>query len=172
MDICSFRDRISGHFVTSNVIQLELVFEHRNYLPLLGIIFAIADLTMLVCQRYFTDKKYILVVIPSVILPLFATSTAIQAYTWGDPIRLAQKIVRLEPESRRAWLQYASAYYQQYNRTKDIQYLQQTAIVTEEALKRFPDDASLAGNTVLFKSLAVKIQDKDWQYYSRKLPFR
>ena len=103
------------------------------------------------------------------ILPLFATSTAIQAYTWGDPIRLAQKIVRLEPESRRAWLQYASAYYQQYNRTKETQYLQQTVIVTEDALKRFPGDASLAGNAVLFKSLAGKIQDKDWQYYYQTL---
>src|SRR5690606_20760975 len=36
-----------GHFVTSNVIALELAFEHRNHFPLVGIVLAVGDLLAL-----------------------------------------------------------------------------------------------------------------------------
>lgn len=159
----------AGHFVSSNVIPLELVFEHRNYLPLLGIILAVADLLLMIKKRYFNDQNFVLTTVSSLVLSLFAVSTTVQAYTWGDPIRLAQKMVRLEPESRRAWMQYTGSYYQLYNRTKNKYYLQQAAHIAEQAQQNFPDDASLAGNQVLFKSMAGMAKDQDWQEYYQSL---
>lgn len=162
----------AGHFLASNVVVLELVFEHRNYLPLLGIILAVTDLFLMIKKRYFNDRKYIGSIVQSLILLLFAISTTVQAYTWGDSIRLAQKMVRLEPDSKRAWMQYTGTYYQLYNRTKDKYYLQQAAHIAEQAQQNFPDDASLAGNQVLFKSMVGGVRDQDWQeyYYALKAP--
>src|SRR3546814_1078012 len=41
----------AGHFITSNVPNLELAFEHRNHLPLIGTVLAIGDLLALAMQR-------------------------------------------------------------------------------------------------------------------------
>lgn len=158
-----------GHFVSSNVIPLELVFEHRNYLPLLGIILAVTDLFLMLRQQYFSNNKYVFFTVPSLVLILFAVSTTVQSYTWGDPIRLVQKMVRLEPDSRRAWMQYTGMYYQLYNRTKQKDYLINAAHVAEQAQQKFPNDVSLAGNRVLFKTMAGLVQDQDWQEYYEAL---
>src|SRR5690606_31762751 len=41
----------AGHFVTSNVLGLELAFEHRNHFPLIGVVLAMGDLLATAARR-------------------------------------------------------------------------------------------------------------------------
>lgn len=89
---------LAGHFVTSNVIGLELVFEHRNHFPMIGVILAVVDLASRLPRR---------VAIGVLVLALAgcAAGTLVRAHTWGDELRLARKSVELAPNSGRAWME-------------------------------------------------------------------
>ncbi|HRO64130.1 hypothetical protein [Thermomonas sp.] len=93
----------AGHFMTSNVIGLELVFEHRNQLPLVGIVLAATDLITLVIQRLKLGKLPIYTACALAIVGLFA-GTWTRASIWGNPTRFAKAAPRLAPQSPRAWM--------------------------------------------------------------------
>lgn len=153
----------AGHFLTSNIIGLELIFEHRNHLPLIGILLAIFDLLCLMCEKYNISLKIKL--IGYGLIPLFCiASTASLAYIWGDGVRLGQKMTQAEPTSVRAWNQYATVHFRGYNQTKDKTELLKAIAVTEEA-KRYIQSASLDGNIIIYKSLLQIDSIQDWQSY-------
>lgn len=87
------------HVLTSNVIPLELAFEHRNYLALLGILLAFAEPFAALGKRLHPDARLTLAVLP--VLGL-ATLCAIQSATWGAPMRLAWTLENRNPDSPRA----------------------------------------------------------------------
>lgn len=89
----------ASHFLTSNVAALELVFEHRNYAALLGVLLAVAA----VIQRIpaITGSR-ILPLASSVILVGLLAMTLIRSASWGDPINLAIELANRNPTSSRA----------------------------------------------------------------------
>ncbi|MBZ0088495.1 MAG: hypothetical protein K8F33_10440 [Thermomonas sp.] len=93
----------AGHFMTSNVIGLELVFEHRNQLPLIGIVLAVADLIALLAQRLEPRRIPVYAACALLVAGLGAGTWA-RASIWGDPTRFAETAPRLAPQSPRAWM--------------------------------------------------------------------
>lgn len=92
----------SGHFITSNVLDLELVFEHRNHLPMLGIVLTTGDLLARIAPSRGLDMR-IPIGIGATFLVVLACTTMWRAHSWNDPLRLAQAAVRSAPQSARAW---------------------------------------------------------------------
>ncbi|TKR29808.1 hypothetical protein FCE95_16990 [Luteimonas gilva] len=88
-----------GHALTSNVVPLELAFEHRNYLALLGILIAIAQIFARIGARLNTDARRTLA---TAALAGLAALSIIQASTWGEPMRLATALASRNPDSPRA----------------------------------------------------------------------
>lgn len=88
-----------AHFLTSNVVPLELAFEHRNYLALLGILLALADLVRRLPVR---DGPAILRAGVMVVILGCGSLTLLRAATWGDPFLLAYDLVAINPDSPRA----------------------------------------------------------------------
>lgn len=88
-----------GHSLTSNVIPLELAFEHRNYLPLLGILLALVQPACWIGRHLSSRARSIAAAAPVLVL---AAICAAQAATWGDPLRLAQALEDRNPDSQRA----------------------------------------------------------------------
>lgn len=86
----------AGHFLTSNVVPLEHAFEHRNYLPLLGVLLALAGLF----QRF--DQQRAVQGLAVVAVLAFAFVTGIRSLTWGNPLMLAAEHVAVNPLSARA----------------------------------------------------------------------
>jgi len=152
-----------GHFITSNVIALELVFEHRNYFPLIGVVLAVGDLLRLCWQRFGLGRR-------AASLGLFAgmallgTVTLSHAYTWGDPVRHAEKLVELLPDSTRAWTQLGGAHFDLYNKTKDDAHLVKAIEANEAGLQQVTA-SSLASNLVIYKTLLGTVTDADWQRF-------
>lgn len=96
-----------AHALTSGPIALELVFEHRNYPALFGVVLAVADLLQLVSQR--TGARSIGLIATILILNL-GFLTGLRALTWSSPFQLASALVDANPGSSRAALDLARRY--------------------------------------------------------------
>lgn len=97
-----------AHTLTSNVIPLELAFEHRNYLALLGILLALVQPLCLLGQRLHADTRISLTLLPVLAL---ACLCWIQASTWGDPMRLAWALENRNQSSIRASYSLGERFY-------------------------------------------------------------
>jgi protein O-mannosyl-transferase len=96
-----------ANVLTSSPLALELVFEHRNYPALFGVILAVADLFWLMSQR--VDPRFPAIVAVVVVLN-FGFLTVLRAATWGSPLLLAQTLTEINPGSARAALDLARRY--------------------------------------------------------------
>lgn len=90
---------LAAHTLTSNVIPLELAFEHRNYLALLGVLIAIADLVARPLQGIGRNTRTFLAI---ALVVSMAGLTRLEAMTWGEPMRLATTLASRNPDSGRA----------------------------------------------------------------------
>ena len=88
----------AAHLLTSNVIALELVFEHRNYFALLGVLLALAD----VMRRIPASRSMVPPIVVGAVIVGIALLGSIRAATWGDPLVLATSLAARNPQSTRA----------------------------------------------------------------------
>lgn len=96
LGICWF---FMGHALTSNVWPLELVFEHRNYLALLGVLIAVSQILAAMTAPLSQEVRRIAGVS---LLTFLAFLCALQVNTWAEPFRLAMALATRNPESARA----------------------------------------------------------------------
>lgn len=89
-----------GHALESSVFALELVFEHRNYLPSFGILLPL--MYYLVSPDIHTPTKKLRRIIAFIFLLIFATITYIRAHDWGNPLQAKLMEVEHHPNSVRA----------------------------------------------------------------------
>jgi hypothetical protein len=91
---------LMGHLLESTVLPLELYFEHRNYLPMLGIVFA-------GCYWAFSTTTALRRIAPAglaLYLILESAVTVTAAKTWGDETLIANVWAHEHPGSPRAQL--------------------------------------------------------------------
>lgn len=97
----------ASHLITSAPLALELVFEHRNYLALLGPLLVVAELVRwLVSIR---KHAVAFVLVGACILGL-AFATFLRSSVWGSPALFANSAVIDNKESSRASYELASIY--------------------------------------------------------------
>ncbi|MEO7067464.1 MAG: hypothetical protein ABI114_11185 [Rhodanobacter sp.] len=93
-----------AHALTSSPLPLELVFEHRNYPALFGILLAAADLIWLGCRRAHPRLPAVLAVVFILNLGFL---TVLRASTWGNQLQLSMTLTQDNPGSPRASLDLA-----------------------------------------------------------------
>ncbi len=89
----------ASHLLTSNVVPLELAFEHRNYLAIGGIALALVQPLMALMRGWTAEARCTVVVI---LLSFVAAMGWVQVQTWADPMRLALTLSNRNPDSSRA----------------------------------------------------------------------
>jgi hypothetical protein len=95
----------AGHLLTATVIPLDLVFEHRNYFPSIGVLLAVIALAG---TMPLTGRLRSLAAVAGCLLAFNAAQvTARRAYDWGDGWRFALSEAEHRPLSSNA--QYALA---------------------------------------------------------------
>lgn len=95
-----------GHLLESTTIPIELYFEHRNYMPMLGIIFFIVYLVIsssLLKRLYKISLLFFLTMILCLI-------TKVESDLWGNPVAAITIWAHENPGSVRARLAVTSAY--------------------------------------------------------------
>lgn len=95
----------AGHSMTATIVPLELVFEHRNYFPSIGLLLAGASLLAL---EPLVRAPRVALTACAGFLMLFALTTLLRAQEWSHPLRLAYSEALKRPASSRA--QYALAH--------------------------------------------------------------
>ncbi len=96
-----------AHLITSAPLSLELVFEHRNYPSLFGILLAVVDLIWWATRSAHPRLPAILGTVFIVSLGFF---TVLRAATWGNPLQLALTLAHDNPTSPRASYDLARLY--------------------------------------------------------------
>ncbi len=131
--VCWF---LAGHLLESTIIPLELYFEHRNYLPLIGPVYALTigagRLINAAAMRYAVIGVYL-----AMQLVILAQTTQL----WGDSVKSAYYWAEKEPDSIRA----AQFLAQQLMLDHRLPAAKQAL---ERALVSHPDDAALLLQTV------------------------
>lgn len=95
-----------GHLLESlTFIPLEIYFEHRNYFPMIGLLFALSYLSV----HYIGKLKLFLYFYIFILVLLFSFITYNNAKLWGDDVLLAYTWARENPSSVRSQ-QLASKY--------------------------------------------------------------
>ena len=86
----------AGHALESTIFGLDLMYEHRNYLPSLGII-------LIGCWAALKLENHrLLVLAGAVFVSVFAGATALRTQAWGDEGQLYHAFVQARPNSVRA----------------------------------------------------------------------
>lgn len=93
----------AGHLLESTVIPLEIAHEHRNYLPVFGLIFSSCYVLLENSPRDLSRR--LLVGFAAVYWVLLSAVTFARAEQWGNPLTLSAEEVENHPESERAQLQ-------------------------------------------------------------------
>ncbi len=88
-----------GHVLESTIIPLELMFEHRNYLPSCGLLIALAGCADSV--RTGPASVYVLLGV-SALMGAFAYMTAIAAYAWASEETMYAHFYQAHPTSPHA----------------------------------------------------------------------
>ena len=97
----------AAHLITSNVVPLELVFEHRNYFAVLGILLAVSDLFFRLPSDSDTRLRVLIV---AIVLVGALLLTLIRSAGWGNPLMLALDLAAKNPDSPRASMDLGEQY--------------------------------------------------------------
>ncbi|HZW18983.1 MAG TPA: hypothetical protein VFF71_09290 [Luteimonas sp.] len=159
-----------AHLLTSNVISLELAFEHRNYFALLGVLLAIADLIRRIPMRDGPALKYTAV---ALVVVAFGFLGTIRAATWGDPLRLAMDLVAKAPKSSRASSDLATLYIGMSNSNPDSPFFDLGRREFERG-SRLPNASPLPeqGLILMAATTGRPVDDAWWQRLIQKLRTR
>lgn len=99
---------LAAHLLTSNVIPLELAFEHRNYIALLGIAWSV---TSLAAEWACSLSRAARTALCGVVLLALGTGCLAETVAWGNPARLAFTLEGRAPTSPRATYALGSVLY-------------------------------------------------------------
>lgn len=152
----------AGHFIASNVLGLELVFEHRNHFPLIGALLAMGDLAVLAFERMgvraLPGRVALILLVASL-----AAMTGMRAFAWGDPMRLALQNVAGAPHSERAWLMLSGAYIDKSGGEPDSPWFDKAIEANQEGLKATGlASPPMYSNKVIYKTIRGDVSPADW----------
>lgn len=157
----------AGHFVTSNVIGLEMAFEHRNHFPLIGAALALGDLAWAAWPQG-RRARWLATTLVVGVLAAAGAATLTRAYAWGEPLRFARYSVGLAPDSERPWLALAELHASRSGMQPNSPALQQAIDVLNTASKRL-DSPLVHGNLVSYKTMQGTVTPADWGRLLQKL---
>ncbi|MFZ5656951.1 MAG: hypothetical protein ACOY37_07850 [Pseudomonadota bacterium] len=152
----------AGHALTSNVLNLELAFEHRNHLPLIGIVLAATDLGWGLGEYFRHEHRVVRTGLVVGILVALSTGTWVRARAWGEPVRFALHTLDNAPRSPRAWMELGAAYVERSGgRTDSPDFAR--AIETNEHGARLTGSPPMWSNVILYKARQGGVPAEDWR---------
>jgi hypothetical protein len=157
----------AGHFVTSNVLNLELAFEHRNHFPLVGAVIALGDLVAVARARW-PRQRLIATAVAASLVCAAASATAVRAHAWGEPTRFAEYGVELAPYSVRAWTDLCTHYFDMNRGVRDSPYIDRAIATCREGAAR-TGSPLLLFDVIIYKTFKGSPTESDWPPFIRSL---
>lgn len=159
----------SAHVITSNVIGLELAFEHRNHFALIGAVLAIGSLIASVSGRLPLPASARFAASVSVLAMLVAT-TAIRAKSWEDKVSLARTSAKYAPQSARAWVELCAAHFEiGGGPVPGNTHLDEAITACHSGTALAPHSLNNAALLIVLKTLRGDIAPEDWNRFQHRL---
>ena len=95
---------LAGQVMTATFIPLELVFEHREYLPSLGLYVALFGTLIVLAARHARRRLVAAAVVA--IIALYGAALGLRSTDWSNPVRQLAIAARDHPDSPRATYSY------------------------------------------------------------------
>ena len=168
--------------LTGTILPLELIYEHRNYFASFGLLLTVipwltapssvwyrkTGLTSADAQNY-ENNRWAFARLPMALpryalltglLLCWAALTAITAYAWGNPLRLAEDLASRAPQSPRAEYELGRTYiiYSHYDRSSPFTEL---AYPPLERAAKLPDSSILPEQALIFMNSRMHLPLKD-----------
>ncbi|HEY5802373.1 MAG TPA: hypothetical protein VIT90_01585 [Lysobacter sp.] len=149
----------AAHLLTSTIVPLELVFEHRNYFALFGIGLTVAALLWRESSKREADLKH---AVCCILIAFYLALGWIRSATWGDPLLLATDMVASNQQSPRASVDLASRYAGLADNDAHSP-LYAFALAEFERGSRLPNSSPLAEQgLILMAAMAGESADRSW----------
>ncbi|MBB6187260.1 hypothetical protein [Rhodanobacter sp. MP7CTX1] len=153
--------------LTGTVLPLELIYEHRNYFASFGLLLTIMPLLAVSRPLSFARSRQVLL---GGLLLCWATLTALTAYAWGSPLRLAENLASRAPQSPRAQYELGRTYiiYSKYDPSSPFTQLAYAPLERSAAL---PNSSILPEQALIFMNSRMHLALKDtwWDSLITKL---
>lgn len=150
----------AGHFISSNVIALELAFEHRNHFPMIGIVLAVGDLLAAAYARY-GIKPAMTLATSSVLVCALAFTTLVRARTWSSPLGFAHHSADLSPQSERAQGELCRTYFDLSNENPASPYFSKALAICLRGAQ-IPDGATALTSYIILRTIEGSVTQADW----------
>jgi protein O-mannosyl-transferase len=105
-----------GHSMESTILPLEMVYEHRNYLPAMMIYLLLASVLVLPAARSQRVEVWLPATGALVVLSLLLL---LRVQTWSDELTLSRSNLAQHPESSRSNYFYANALLRHFRRSEE-----------------------------------------------------
>lgn len=156
--------------LTGTILPLELIYEHRNYFASFGLLLAIVPLLAVPRGQPFALPRHVLL---AGLLLGWTALTAMTAYAWGNPLRLAEDLASRAPQSPRAQYELGRTYiiYSHYEPASPFTVLAYAPLEKAAAL---PHSSILPEQALIFMNSRMKLPLKDtwWDSMIAKLRAR
>jgi protein O-mannosyl-transferase len=164
--------------LTGTILPLELVYEHRNYFASFGVMLAVVPWLAGWRRGGTTEGSTAAWIWPRritlVMLVLWwGTLTALTAYAWGDPLRLAQELATRAPDSPRAQYELGRTYIIYSHYDPDSPYTRLAYAPLERAAS-FPESSILPQQALIFMNsrMGLPLKASWWDSMIAKLKAR
>jgi hypothetical protein len=156
--------------LTGTVLPLDLIYEHRNYFASFGLLLAIVPLLAAPSTTTMALPRYALL---AGAMLCWTGLTAFTAYTWGNPLRLAEDLASRAPLSPRAQYELGRTYiiYSHYDPASPFTKLAYAPLEKAAAL---PEASILPEQALIFMNsrMHLPIRDAWWGSLVAKLKAR
>ncbi|HBN55054.1 MAG TPA: hypothetical protein DD456_13805 [Stenotrophomonas sp.] len=159
----------AAHFITSNVIGLELAFEHRNSFALIGGVLALGSLLAFVAGRLRFGPA---ARAASCMLLLVAIggAAAVRSHAWSDGLIFARASTELAPHSARAWFGLCMDQFKKGGEAvKGNPNLDEAINACEKGTVAAPYALNSAATLIVLKTLRGDVSPHDWRGFQRRM---
>lgn len=142
---------VGGQLLESSTVMLELYFEHRNYMPLIGPMMALA---LAVARLPQGQQQRMLYLVAGLWLLACCVTTALSARVYASEDSLALAWANTQPDSVRAQVYLVDRLYKHGQPAAALE-------VLDKAIQRHPNDVTLAEDRVLLKCIQGDLVQTD-----------
>lgn len=159
----------AAHFITSNVVGLELAYEHRNHFALIGAVLAVGSLLAWISQRMKLSYAHQMATC-GVLLLVLGGSTVSRAHSWSNNLLFSQASTTAAPHSARAWIQLcASLLDAGGGATSRNPRLEDAITACTKGATLAPYALNNVALLMVLKTLQGSIQQQDWDLFQHRL---
>ena len=160
----------SAHSITSNVLGLELAFEHRNHFALIGAVLAAGCVLAKLITRLSVPKLIEGAAI-TVLLVALGSATVLRAHDWRSNLELHRASTESAPSSARAWVAFCAAILRAGGGTQATYnpLLDEAVAACEQGTVSAPYALNNFALLIALKSLRGDVTPEDWERYRRQM---